>query len=151
MITEMTTHVPIHYQVMKVLLISATLCFLFAHRLHAQAIKTDNLRWSVSKFYNKEIAETVTNASVFETTTQKITWSQKNGARVYEFDITGTSGSWADVTGEGEFTYNISFRGNSGTLKFTRMQGVITIETNIPVSGKNILPYTFTVNSISRL
>ena len=134
-------------------MVSPALCFLLSisFQLQAQAIKTDNLRWSVDKFYNEEIAETVTNSSVFETTPQKVTWLQKNGARVYEFEITGTDGSWPDVTGDGEFTCNVLFRGNSGTIKFSRKQGVTTIETNILVDGKNILPYTFTVGTISEL
>jgi hypothetical protein len=149
----MKTHTLNHAHMMRYLLVSPAFCFLlfFSLQLQAQAIKTDNLRWSVSKFYNEEIAETSTNASVFESTPQKVTWIQKNGARVYEFEITGTDGSWPDVTGDGEFTCNILFRGNSGTIKFSRRQGVTTIETNIQVDGKNILPYTFTVIAISEL
>lgn len=117
----------------------------------AQSIDSQNVKWSVTKFYYNSVNESTTHSSVFEVRTPKIEWIQKGGALVYEFTITDKTGDWPDVSKDGKVIYSVSFKGNPGTIKFERNQGEVTIVTNVSFEGKNILPYTFTVNSISPL
>ncbi len=130
---------------------SIVLLFIASNLSVAQSVSAKNLRWSSNEFYNDEVKETTTHTSVFETSSERIKWIQKNGARIYEFEVREITGSWQDTSKDGEITYQVSFRGNSGTIKFSRKRGRTTINTNIPLEGKNILPYTFSVNSISPL
>lgn len=105
----------------------------------------------MSHFYNEDVKESVTNASRFESNSNKIKWIQKGGALVYEFDINSISNGWDDVSKDGEVIVDVSFRGNKGSIKFSRKQGQTSIETDIRIDGKNILPFTFTINAISEL
>jgi hypothetical protein len=130
---------------------SIVLVFIASNLSLAQSVSAKNLRRSSNEFYNEEVKETTTHASAFETSSERIKRIQKNGARIYEFEVREITGSWQDTSKDGEITYQDSFRGNSRTIKFSRKKGQATIKTNIPLEGKNILPYTFSVNSISPL
>jgi hypothetical protein len=115
----------------------------------AQSVDSSNLTWHVDGFHNKSNNEDVTLASRFETSPQQIRWSQKGGAFVYDFEVTGKTGSWTELQVDGEVTFEVTFRGQSGTIRFARTQGKITIETSILKDGQNLLPYVFTVSSTS--
>jgi hypothetical protein len=121
------------------------------YNLSGQSIAEQNISWSVDSFSDSDTNETINYSCHFESTPALIKMIQKGGTRVYEFQITDRSGAWNNVNADGQTILSVTFRGNSGTIKFKRSQQQISIETNIPVSGKNIMPYTFTVNSISIL
>lgn len=116
---------------------------------YSQSIETHNLTWQVISFHNHSNNEDVTLASRFETSPQLVKWIQKNGSVVYEFNITGKSGTWMNINNDGEFEMTVSFRDSTGTILFKRDQGVISITINIIKDGQALLPYTFKVSSIS--
>ena len=136
---------------MRTFLLFLSLFLTTGYKLSAQSISEHKLKWSVTSFSNSDTNETTNHTCSFESTPDVIKLIQKGGTMVYEFQITDRSGSWNDVDTDGQTVISVTFRGNSGTLKFKRSQGEITIQTDISVSGKNIMPYTFTVNSISTL
>lgn len=139
---------------MKTILIFFVIYFL-PHLIKAQTfdLETAKVNWKVNQVTNKDNAsDQFQSHSEFIThDINTIKWVQKGGAKVYEFDVIERTGSWHNSDADGELIYSVTFRGNAGTIKFSRKQSVITIDTHVPVNGKNILPYVFQVNSISQL
>jgi hypothetical protein len=109
------------------------------------------LKWNVDSFVNVDNKEFVNHTCEFESTSKHIKFIQKGGAHIYEFVITGQDGNWPDVKKDGVITYLVTFRGNSGTIKFQRIGTTVTIQPDINVSGKNTLPFTFNVTTITEL
>lgn len=123
--------------------------FNLAASTFAQSVETQNLSWTVTGFHNNSNNDNMTLASRFETGPDLIQWIQKNGAFVYDFTVTGHTGSWTDASADGEITFNVTFRGQSGTIRFARQQGTVTIEPNILNNGNNMLTYTFNVSTVT--
>lgn len=123
--------------------------FAFLPTIKAQSVESSELTWAVTGFHNNGNNEDVTLTSQFETSPQLIKWIQKSGSMVYDFTITGKTGSWTDINADGEITFNVTLRDKSGTIRFARQQGRITIEPNIIKEGRNMLPYVFTVSTIT--
>lgn len=115
----------------------------------AQSVESSILSWTVTGFHNNGNNEDLTLTSRFETSPQHIKWIQKSGSMVYDFTVTGKTGSWTDINADGEITFNVTLRDKSGTIRFARQQGRITIEPNILKEGRNMLPYVFTVSTIT--
>lgn len=133
----------------KALLIS--LIVGFAISVRGQSIVNDRLAWSVTGFLNKANQESIAYSCRFESEPGKIKWIQKGGSVIYEFSITGKQGAWKDASKDGELTYSVTFRNKPGTIRFARSGSAVTIETDVPVDGKNSLPYTFNVSSVNPL
>ncbi len=114
---------------------------------------TKRLLWKVdgvSKTDNS--TDQFTSSSEFVTEgSNTIKWNQKGGALVYNFEVTQKVGNWKDTKQNGELVFSVLFRGYAGKIKFSRKQGQIKIETDIPIEGKNTLPFVFTIASISVL
>jgi len=130
------------------------LLFAISIQLHAQSDDfTKRLVWKVSGVSNTDNStDQYTSNSEFVTQgTNTIQWLQKGGAIVYNFDVTQKSGNWKDSKKDGELLFAVMFRGHAGKIKFSRRQGQVKIETNIPIEGKNTLPFVFTIDSISML
>jgi len=83
--------------------------------------------------------------------TNTITWIQKGGSVVYNFEVTQKAGNWRDSKQDGELVFSVLFRGHAGKIKFSRKEGRITIEPHIPIEGKNTLPFVFTIVSITAI
>jgi hypothetical protein len=132
---------------MNKIILSIVLCLICCCSI-AQSVESQNLRWNVTGFHNKTNGDNVSLTSYFETSPQLIRWIQKNGSVIYDFQVTGKAGSWSDVNSDGEITFNVIFREHSGTIRFARQQGSITIEPNILKSGSNMLPYNFSVSTV---
>lgn len=124
-------------------------CAFLQPAVKAQSVESSNLSWVVIGFHNNSNNEDVTMASLFETSPQLIKWVQKNGSMVYDFTVTGKTGTWPDVNSYGEITFNVTLRDKTGTIRFARQQGRITIEPNILKEGRNMLPYVFIVSTIT--
>lgn len=126
--------------------------FLFSiSNVEGQSMIAENLRWSAVKFLDHSTTETTSHNSSFETSSEKILWIQRGGKLVYEFTISGSEGIWPDVSVNGQLVFFVEFKGNKGTVKFSRENELITIKPEILVEGTNMLPYTFTINSITKL
>lgn len=134
---------------MKKICIILFFCAFLQPAVKAQSVETANLSWVVTGFHNNDNNEDVSSSSRFETSPQGIKWIQKNGSMVYDFTVTGKTGSWNDISADGEITFHVTLRDKSGTIRFARQQGRITIEPNIIKEGHNMLPYVFTVSTIT--
>jgi hypothetical protein len=134
---------------MKKIFIILFFCAFLQPAVKAQSVEYSNLTWAVTGFHNNGNNEDVTLASRFETSPQLIKWVQKSGSMVYDFTVTGKTGSWTDLNADGEITFHVTLRDKSGTIRFARQQGRITIEPNILKEGRNMLPYVFTVSTIT--
>lgn len=134
---------------MKKIFIILFFCAFLQLTVKAQSVESTNLTWAVTGFHNNGNNEDVTLTSRFETSPQLIKWIQKNGSMVYDFTVTGKTGSWTDLNADGEITFHVTLRDKTGTIRFARQQGRITIEPNIIKEGRNMLPYVFTVSTIT--
>jgi len=115
----------------------------------AQDVSTDTLTWVTDHFRLTGSAQEITRSSRFVSTPQKISWYQRNDSFVYEFTVTGTTGSWSDTSTTGEITFQVSFRNGSGTIRFARFQDMVSIQNNILIDSNEVLPYTFHVTTVS--
>jgi hypothetical protein len=137
---------------MKTLFILFFAVILTAGAAQAQtlSIKTDSLVWNVNQLL--DAAQNATSdytAQFISYGKSKIVWAQHDNYNNV-FTVTGTSGSWNDLSSKGSFQYNVNLNGKSGTITFARTATGLQITTTLTDSGKNALPYVFYVNSVTR-
>jgi hypothetical protein len=116
-----------------------------------QSMESQSLKWLVDKLDNTAHSDEVVLSSWLETNAQVVKWYQKGGAVVYQFEITGRTGNWSDVSQSGQSTLSVTFRQMPGTIVFKRTTEGISIETNIQKNGSNLMPYVFHVTQITTL
>lgn len=136
---------------MKNFLNSLLLIVVMVTASRAQDAATTSLGWQVTGFTNRTNQETTNLPSRIESSAHSVRWLQKNGTRVYEFDVTGHSGSWPDVQADGEITFQIVFRGQTGSIRFSRQQGLCQVYIDLPQQPTALLPYTLTVAQVAPL
>lgn len=133
---------------MKLFIAILTLCCL-ALAGKSQSIQSSQLSWSVSGIHDLRTDTVTQTVSRFDTSPGLLKWIQKNGAYVYEFNVTGSSGSWPDVSSTGQFVFQVQFRNYSGSIVFKRTSSGITIEPDIRKNGQNMFPYSLNCSSVT--
>jgi hypothetical protein len=101
------------------------------------------LTWQSSQLAKDQV--TVALPSVFTTGPGEIVWSQNQGAKVYHLTVTGTSGTWTDVTTPGTITFQVTLGPRSGTLVIRRDASSFTLTLTLPDRPV----YVFTLDSVA--
>lgn len=101
------------------------------------------LTWQSSQMTKDQVQ--VALPSVFTTGPDEIVWSQNQGAKVYHLTVTGTSGTWADVTTPGTVTFNVTLGPRSGTVVIRREASSFTLTLTLPDRPV----YLFTLDSVA--
>ena len=125
------------------------ICFFEASPLAAQQ-PVPHSKWSVSQALDLGTGRTIAYHGTFVVTDSEVRWQQRNQAVDYVFIVTGSSGTWPDLTADGTAALNVVFRGQPGTVTFSRTGGVAQIRVRINASGGEIFPFQFIADAIQK-
>ena len=126
------------------------LCFLCARPVAAQQPMPPS-QWLVSRAIDLSTGRTIDYHGTFVVTDSEIRWQQRNKAVDYVFAVTGTAGSWPDLTADGTAVLDVLFRGRPGTVMFSRTGGVAQIRVRINAADGEIFPFQFIADAIQKL
>jgi len=119
----------------------------------AQSPVSDNISWKSEVLFDSTDRASMPFVSEFRVypSKRKIDWMQGNNSYVTTFSINATQGQWPDLKSDGKVSFAVSYFGKSGRLVIERSGGLTRIGLCITEGGKNLLPLSFTINSISTL
>jgi hypothetical protein len=93
----------------------------------AQNVLTTPLTWSVTELNDLNTNKIASYMCSFKTSgTTEILWVQKNNY-TRKLEVQQTTGTWMDVSAEGQVVYSISEDSDTGTLTFERTSSGIYI------------------------
>ena len=121
--------------------------------MHAQcqSIASSTISWSTTKTFNVTTGETSPESSQLISYQQsKVEWKAESGALKYSFNVTGTSGSWADVSQDGEIIYKVRNADFNGNIYFSKIGTDIRIRIIIQ-NGADPVVYDLTVYNTQAL
>jgi hypothetical protein len=124
------------------------LCVVGWMTTEAQQISTDTLTWNVDGLIDV-VTQTETSYTCQFTTlaSSSVDWAQKAGAKVYQFTVSSTEGTWSDISSDGQFTYYVNFHSYSGSLVFARSSGETTIWLTLNADGQQGINEKFIVTT----
>ena len=125
------------------------ICFFEASPLAAQQSVPPS-QWPVSQALDLGTGRTIAYHGTFVVTDAEVRWQQRNKAVDYVFTVTGSSGTWPDLTADGSAALNVLFRGRPGTITFSRSGGVAQIRISINAASGEIFPFQFIADAIQK-
>lgn len=102
-------------------------------------------RWRVSSATDSQTGEFFVCSGVFEFSKDQVLFIQKNGLVKYDFKITAVT----DHPEESTVEYQIIFRGAEGVIRIKNKSQEATLTLEINRGSDRILPYQFSIQSIS--
>lgn len=129
-----------------------TCIFLLASHLVllGQDISATSLRWTCTQTTDLRTQASAAYNCVFITEgAQRVTWLQRNGQVSTAYTVTGTEGSWVNVSSNGSFTYLVSRDGKTGRLILQRSDNEITILVDFSESGQHNIKQSFRVSEVA--
>lgn len=145
---EVTTPYGKHMRILSIV-------FLLAASLAAngQNISQATLLWKSAKAINQANSSAFGHTCQFTTRpNNSVEWNQANGKKTTSFSVSATSGQWADVSKDGQFTYQVqdtSAPSITGTLTFSRSGGKLTVRLQLSVNDKPDQDYLFSIDSVT--
>lgn len=130
------------------LLIFFGLISLQGYQVQAQNIRTTNLNWTATQMADG--SNTISNASVFQTTPTTIIWVQ-NRNYVRQFDITATNGTWNNVNANGKISFSITDGDDTGNMIFQRTSSGVTVSLDLSQGTSQRLVRKFTIGTIQTI
>jgi len=118
----------------------------------AQNISEASIRWTCDQTTDLRTDSTGTYACAFITQgSASISWRQRNDEIVTHYTVTGTEGTWTNVSQEGLFTYFLSRDGSAGRLIIQRTGGQVTVLLDFSESGAFNIKRKFSVSEVAVL
>ncbi len=120
--------------------------------LHVQAqdVRKATLRWELSASTDLQTQVQSDYEATLKTSTNQVTWEQRNGTRVTTYAITSVEGAWTDVSLEGSLTYNLSRNNRNSRMTFTRNgQGAVTVTWEVLTEGQPPFRQQFQVSNVT--
>jgi hypothetical protein len=115
----------------------------------AQDIAASTLLWEADQVTDLQTQATLPYACKFKTqNNQPIEWIQKKGARTSSYVITGTVGTWTDISAPGMFTYLVSKGGNMGKMTMEKSLAGIFITVDLSKVGGYTFKQRFRIKSV---
>lgn len=113
----------------------------------AQNMATDSITWHVVQLYDINSSESFDYECQFITTGgSSILWQQKETGSILM--IKSQSGTWADIGAVGQVTYQISWEGKKGILKFERNADGVFISLDLTQTDINRLQHRYKVEQV---
>ena len=129
------------------------LLLLLSGTLMAQSPIADNISWKSDILFDSIDRATMPFASEFRVypLKKKIDWLQNNGSYVTAFTINEVQGRWFDLKADGKVIFSVSYLGRNGQLVIERTGGSARVGLRIMEGDRNLLPLSFSINSVSSL
>lgn len=134
---------------MKIILYIAVLFGAFiSTTASSQNILTSNIEWSsVSTFDAQDGMLTVETTKIISTPEQ-ITWYAPDGSIRYSLNITGSDGSWTNVSQNGTIEFNVEGSDKVGVVQFQKVNGIRKVIIHFVLEdGKSI--YELKINNVT--
>lgn len=142
---SMKTHTPSfkgNHLATLLLLMFATTCF-------SQNITTSNLVWEADQVTDLQKQTTTKYIAKFKTNeTQSVEWIQRKGQMSTRYEVTGTEGSWVDISKPGSITYLLARNGKSAKMTLEKNSSGIFVTLDFSVPGEFTSIQKFHVQSI---
>lgn len=121
-----------------------------SHYGWSQDISSVPLIWHVDQMTDMKTSEVFSYQCVFQTNGQQpIQWVQKNGTVSSSLSVKGFSGLWSNVASMGEFVFQVSKDGFSGTVLFERTNSGLFITLDLTPGNPDDIRTRFRVSSIT--
>jgi hypothetical protein len=114
------------------------------------SIAQDTITWEIDELTDLAKDTTEVFHCKFITTPTGIKWLQKNDGFINNFSVVSTSGSWENLSLNGNYTFHVSFQDQTGTLSFERVGGLLHVTMSFLDGGKNKMPYSFRVSNYAK-
>jgi len=116
----------------------------------SQNILTSSIEWNSIATFDAQDGMIVDETTKIVSGPTKITWYASNDSIKYDLTITGSDGSWANVSQNGSITFNVKDESNTGVVQFTKAENTIKITIYFVLQdGKSI--YELKVNNVNNL
>ena len=121
--------------------------------LYAQSPVTDNISWKSYILFDSTDRASMPFVSEFRVypSKKKIDWMQNNNSYVTTFSISSVQGGWTDLSKDGKAVFSVSYFGRNGQLVIERLNGLTRVALYILENGKNLLPLSLTINTVTNL
>lgn len=118
--------------------------------VEAQSIHKDNIRWIVSNVTDLQVDENSSYSCQFITYGEdKIEWIQ--GDYVIVMKVQRIRGKWTNLENNGSIMYEVRLTDKTGTLTFSKDEGVFKIGMKFMDGLKNSTPYRFNVSAMKTI
>jgi len=116
---------------------------------YSQNIATSNLTWQASEATDLQTQKVMTYEATFKTNgTQVVEWIQKDGERTSTYTVTGTEGTWPDISATGMFTYLLTRNGKASRMAFERSEGGLFVTLDFTQPGGPAIKQRFRIQSV---
>lgn len=116
---------------------------------YAQEVASKEISWYADAFKDVATGTVVNKGSEFVTRPGTIRWTQKGGAHVDNFVVTGTSGTWTDTKRDGTVVFAVTLEGKPGEISIARVQGEYKLLLTYHRSGQEVMQYEFYVSQVT--
>lgn len=124
---------------------------LLSTRTVGQNIASTVLIWKTDKSTDLKTPSAIPYQAEFRTNkTQTVEWIQKGGEKVTVYTVTGTEGSWPDVTKDGKFKYFLSRNNKAYVMSLEKNGAERTITFMFLSEGENPYTLSFHVQSVTK-
>jgi hypothetical protein len=116
---------------MSTKLYTTLFAFLFAFQLSAQNIQTSTIAWSTSSTFDVEQGAITDEATRIVSSSSEIAWYGSDNNLRKTMSITGTTGTWSNVSSNGSITFNVTSEESSGIVQFWKADGQTRIRIHL--------------------
>ena len=106
---------------------------LIATTSFAQNIQTSTIEWNCISTFTSQPGTVVDENTKVVSSAEQIIWYDDNGAALKTLSITGSTGSWSNVSNNGSIIFNITSGDDTGIAQFSKSDGVTRIRIHIVI------------------
>ncbi|MFZ6011288.1 MAG: hypothetical protein ACOYXT_13150 [Bacteroidota bacterium] len=111
---------------------------------------TSTIQWNITQVNNINTQQVESVNETFTTSPQHIVWKDADGVVKFSFDVTGISGTWADVNQNGMIRFSFEFESQPAFVDVERAGGKLTIKINLYLNEPPQV-YSLTAGSLTVL
>jgi hypothetical protein len=125
------------------------LCMGISASTFSQNVATADLVWRCDQATEQRTSSTISHNSTFKTSgTRSVVWLQRNDQFATTFTVTGTQGTWGNISNDGSFTYLLRRDGATGRMTVQRSGTNVSITLDFNESGEHNVSQKFRVQSV---
>jgi hypothetical protein len=114
----------------------------------AQDIQSSTIEWSSISTFSVQAGTYVDEITKVVTTPDQITWYDKDGIAQETLSITGSIGSWSNVSNNGSIFFKVASGDDLGIVQFSKSSDKMTIRINI-VTANDSPTYELTITTLN--
>lgn len=117
---------------------------------YSQNILTSTIQWTCTQTFDAQQGLMTDEITKIVSSPTQVTWYDSNDVVKDTFEISGTEGSWTNVSNNGSVTFTVSSGEDRALIQFTKQNSNISIRIHFLLKdGKSI--YDLKVNNVNSL